>query len=105
MSKTAYAKYRATPPGHCTKYRGYVILRLEKGCSLLGRDTEDYYVQYRPALDMRKFSSFKNVTAFIDSALRNVKVPVTSAMNGAVVMESIDTPYGCSVGDEAYWAS
>lgn len=30
---------------------------------------------------------------------------VRSAMNGALVKEDVATPYGCSVGDEAYWCN
>jgi hypothetical protein len=29
---------------------------------------------------------------------------VRNIMTGALVEESINTPYGCSVGDEAYWS-
>ena len=29
---------------------------------------------------------------------------VHSVINGAAVVESVNTPYGCSVGDEAYWS-
>lgn len=28
---------------------------------------------------------------------------VTNIMTGKKVRESVNTPYGCSVGDEAYW--
>lgn len=28
---------------------------------------------------------------------------VRNIMTGVMVEESVDTPYGCSVGDEAYW--
>lgn len=30
---------------------------------------------------------------------------VTNVMSGKRVKEPVDTPYGCSVGDEAYWCN
>lgn len=30
---------------------------------------------------------------------------VKNVMSGALVREAVDTPYGCSVGDEAYWCN
>ena len=30
---------------------------------------------------------------------------VTNVMSGKKVREAVDTPYGCSVGDEAYWCT
>lgn len=30
---------------------------------------------------------------------------VTNVMTGKVVVEDVNTPYGCSVGDEAYWCN
>jgi len=43
------------------------------------------------------------VQEYLAYKLIEKKIPVVNKMTGLVVMESVNTPYSCSVGSDAYW--
>ena len=61
-------------------------------------------------------TTFEQVVAYSEFSKRQQKMlarnkthtdyhMVKNVMNGALVQEAVDTPYGCSVSDEAYWCN
>ena len=50
------------------------------------------------------FPSLKQAVAEAVEELNNIKVPVKNLMTGDMVLESLTTPYYCSVSSETYWS-
>jgi hypothetical protein len=54
--------------------------------------------------------AYREIPKRLHGALKSSKThtdyhTVKNVMSGALVQEAVDTPYGCSVGDEAYWCN
>lgn len=83
--------------------RGKIICRVEKA----GRDWTYRFTNKSGAIVLKgaEYPSKKDAESQALFEMRSIKVPVQNLMTGQMVLESIDTPWCCSVASESYWSA